>query len=85
MLCNAGDTTRATLKSAFQSGTAVGVKVLDSASGDGIDMDAYVSDFTENQELNGVIKNNVKLKPCVVDDSRLPTYVSASSSSSSSN
>ena len=67
-----------TISDAYHAGSAVNLKALSKASGNGIEGSFIITECSEDQPMDGVIKASVKAKPTIVDDTYLPKKVTAS-------
>lgn len=67
-----------TIRDAYLAGTSLNFKALDRASGNGIEGSFIITECSEDQPMDGVIKASVKAKPTIVDDTYLPKKVTAS-------
>ncbi len=67
----------ATVAAAFHAGTGINAKCVNATTGIGVQASWIITEFSEEQPLDDVIKASVKLKPTIYDDGFLPTPVTA--------
>lgn len=76
ILCDDGVTgPYKTISDAFSGNEAVNLKAVDKTGGRGIEGSFIITEFSEEQPMDDVIKASVKAKPTVVDDAYLPKKV----------
>ena len=66
-----------TMNDAFHDGNPLNLKAVDKTGGNGIEGSFIITEFSEDQPMDGVIKSSVKAKPTIVDDTYLPKKVTA--------
>ena len=67
------------LKTAFQTGTAISLKILNGSDGDGVKSDFIISDYQESQPVNGAVDLNFTAYPTITNDSFPPTWIDETS------
>lgn len=69
------------LKTAFQNGTPISLKVLNASDGDGVKGDFVISDYNESQPINGAVDISITAYPTITNDSFPPTWINENGSS----
>jgi len=69
------------LKTAFQTGGAISLKILNGSDGDGVKGDFIISDYQESQPVNGAVDISITAYPTITNDSFPPTWINENGSS----
>lgn len=63
MVWNTSDPAFQAMKDSFLDGSAIGIRAFDAPSGEGLEADMMVIDFTRNEQLTEAVTVSVTLKP----------------------